>query len=80
MVIPARRSRPWRARLTPGLVAAALAMSGEALPYSLSALLQMPLERLLELKVVPRRSAQAGLPEAATAQGPFAGGGWQHVA
>ncbi len=55
----AQRTRPWRARLAPGLIAAALAVPGAAHPYSLDALLQMPLERLLQLQITPRRAALA---------------------
>lgn len=75
----ARRPRPWPARLVPGVVAMALAMPGAALPYSLHELLQMPLERLLELEVVPRRTSQGGQPGTLTVQDSRPRGGPRHA-
>jgi len=72
------RTCRWRARVAPGLLAALMAAPGPALPYSLDSLLRMPLERLLQLQVVPRRAAQIGAPEAAVAQDRRAGGGGPH--
>lgn len=65
----ARRARPWRARLLPGVLAAALAAPQAAHPYTLDALLRMPLERLLQLEVTPRRAALTAAPQVALAQG-----------
>lgn len=63
-----RRARPWRARLALCLLAAGLAAPGAAHPYGLDALLRMPLERLLQLQVAPRRAALGKVPNAAVAQ------------
>lgn len=63
-----RRSRPWRARLAPCVLAAILAVPGAAHPFSLDALLGMPLERLLQLQVAPRRAALGDGPNAPVAQ------------
>ena len=63
-----RRSRPWRARLAPCVLAATLAVPGAAHPFSLDALLGMPLERLLQLQVAPRRAALGDGPNARVAQ------------
>jgi hypothetical protein len=60
-------ARTWRARLAPGLIAAALAMPGTAQPYSLDALLHMPLERLLQLQIAPRRAVLVTVPDASMA-------------
>jgi len=52
-------ARIHRMRLAAVVVATALAMPGVAYPFSLDILLEMPLERLLQLKVTGRRVAQA---------------------
>ena len=75
----ARSARCWRARLAPGLVAAALALPAAAHPYSLDALLGMPLERLLQLQIAPRRTALATQPGASMVWDSRAGRG-HHVA
>ncbi len=49
--------------MAPVFLVTALAAPGVACPYSLDNLLQIPLERLMELTVTPRRAAQAGLPD-----------------
>ena len=67
-----RRIRPWRALLTPYVLAAALAAPGAASPYSLDALLKMPLERLLQLQVAPRRAALGEVPSTPVARAPMA--------
>ena len=63
-----RRARPWRARLAPCVLAATLAVPGAAHPYSLDALLRMPLDRLLQLQVAPLRAALGDGPNARVAQ------------
>jgi len=55
-------ARTRRMRLAVAVVAAALGMPGAAYPFSLNVLLQMPLERLLQLKATPHRVAQADVP------------------
>ncbi len=75
----AQRIRPWRARLAPGLIAAALAMPGTAQPFSLDALLHMPLERLLQLQVTPRRAALVTGPVVSMAQESQSGRGRHDV-
>lgn len=70
-----RRTRPWQARLTPCVLAAALAVPGAAHPYSLDSLLRMPLERLLQLQVTPRRIALGDGLNAPVAQALHAGKG-----
>lgn len=72
-------ARPWRARWVSGVVAAALSMPATAHPYGLDALLRLPLERLLQLQVVPRRAALATLPVLAKARGLGAGWGQHEV-
>jgi hypothetical protein len=71
----AKRTRRWRARWAPGLIAAALAVPGAAHPYSLDALLHMPLERLLQLQIAPRRAVLVTVPDASMAQESWAGRG-----
>lgn len=63
-----QRTRPWRARMAPCVLAAALAAPGAASPCELDALLRMPLEQLLQLRVAPRRAARAEVPNAAMAR------------
>ncbi|MDH5540265.1 MAG: hypothetical protein OEY03_12750 [Rhizobacter sp.] len=55
-------ARTRRTRLAAVVVAAALGMPGAAYPFSLNVLLHMPLERLLQLKITPRRVALADAP------------------
>jgi hypothetical protein len=43
----------------PGLLALALAFPSAAHPYTLEQLLRLPLERLLQLEISPRRVSQA---------------------
>jgi len=54
-----RGSASWRKRLSPGLVALVLAFPSAAYPYTLEELLRLPLERLLQLEISPRRVSQA---------------------
>jgi len=49
----------WRRRLLPGLLALALTFPSAAHPYTLEQLLRLPLERLLQLEISPRRVSQA---------------------
>lgn len=73
-----RRALPWRARLAPCVLAATLAVPGAAHPYSLDALLRMPLDRLLQLQVAPRRAALGDGPNAVVAQALRADRGQHH--
>jgi len=49
----------WRRRLMRSLLVLALAFPSAAYPYTLEQLLRLPLERLLQLEISPRRVSQA---------------------
>ena len=60
-------ARRWRARFAPGLMAAALTVPGAVHPYSVDALLRMPLERLLQLQVTQRSTSLGSAAKVANA-------------
>jgi len=59
----------WRKRLLSALTVPILTVPGPAYPYELEQLLRLPLERLLQLEISPRRVSHATAHAASTLSG-----------